>query len=166
MASIGSPRQHALSLRWELAGAECAAEVAALAATAFEPRYREAWSASQIASLLAGGGGWLEIARDEDGDLLAFALCRMAVDEVELLLCATHPAARRAGIGRQLMRRVRQSTRQRGCSRLFLEVRSSNAPALSLYLAEGFSISGRRPGYYVTTDAERLDALTLLVEVS
>ena len=99
--------------------------------------------------------------RCPQGRLVAFALCRQALDEVELLLCAVAPEARGRGFGRQMMQRVQESARARGARRLFLEVRSSNAAALALYGATGFAATGRRPGYYRTLSGNSIDALTL-----
>lgn len=146
---------------WGEAGAGSAAELAAFAAMAFDPGYREAWNEAQTAALLEGVAGWAVTGRDTGGGLLAFALCRIVIDEVELLLCTTHPDCRRQGIGTQMMEQVWQSALLRGCRHLFLEVRDGNLAALSLYRAAGFTISGRRPGYYTTGGGERIDALTL-----
>lgn len=150
-----------VAICWDEAGAGTVAELAAFAATAFNPAYREAWNEAQMAALLDGRTGWAVTGRDARGGLLAFALCRIAIDEVELLLCATHPQCRRQGIAMQMMEQVRQRALSRGCRHLFLEVREGNLAALSLYSSTEFTISGRRRGYYTTSSGERIDALTL-----
>ena len=66
--------------------------------------------------------------------------------EREILSLVVDPANRRQGIGRALVEAELAS-----CSKgttWFLEVRESNAAAISLYAAVGFTASGRRPGYY------------------
>jgi [ribosomal protein S18]-alanine N-acetyltransferase len=47
---------------------------------------------------------------------------------------------------------------------VFLEVRPSNAPAISLYHDEGFNEIGRRPRYYPARDG-REDALVMALEL-
>lgn len=147
-------------LEWRLGGLADATAAAELAEAAFTPEYREAWTAGQMAGLLGGRDSWLQFGLQQQQPI-AFALCRIAADEVEFLLCATHPGARRQGIGRALLDRVRTESLRRGGRRLFLEVRSSNAEALSLYQAAGFTQEGRRPGYYRTLSGDRIDAITL-----
>ena len=150
---------------WSAGGLAEAARVARLAAHAFDPFYREAWNLGQIEGLLRQGNSWLELAEGPDGRLLAFALCRQILDEVELLLCATAPTCRRGGIGLELLRRAAARSRTKGAKRLFLEVRASNSAALALYRKGGFREDGRRPGYYRTISGEEIDAITLSVDL-
>lgn len=145
---------------WRVGGLAEAREAALLAQDAFDPHFREAWTEAQMAGLLGTSTAWLNLGRTGP-ELIAFALCRQALDEVELLLCATHPALRGQGMGRLMMEKVIASSQARGARRLFLEVRSSNEPALGLYRATGFAESGRRPGYYRTRTGDSIDAITL-----
>jgi ribosomal-protein-alanine N-acetyltransferase len=145
---------------WRIGGLAEAREAATLAHDAFDPHFREAWTEAQMAGLLGTSTAWLNLC-ESPGGLLAFALCRQALDEVELLLCATHPDHRQQGLGRELVHEVIGSARARGARRLFLEVRRSNERALALYRATGFAESGRRPGYYRTITGDSIDAITL-----
>jgi ribosomal-protein-alanine N-acetyltransferase len=154
------------SLQWRTGGLGDSAAVAALAETAFDPHFREAWTEAQIAALLATSGAWLDLAHHSDlaqprSVLAAFAMSRQTFDEVELLLCAVAPAWRGNGEGRRLIDAVVESARGRGARRLFLEVRASNMAALSLYQSAGFRPEGRRPGYYRTLGGKSIDAVTL-----
>ena len=54
--------------------------------------------------------------------------------------------------------------RGRQVSRVFLEVRPSNANAIALYFDEGFNEIGRRPRYYPAKDG-REDALVMAMEL-
>ena len=151
------------AIGWRLGGLLDAPLAARLAEGAFEVEYREAWTAGQIAGLLSSSESWLEMGMANNA-LAAFALCRKAADEVELLLCATSPDWRRQGLGMNLITRVAGECRARGARRLFLEVRSSNEQALGLYRKAGFREDGRRPGYYRTISGDRIDAITLSLE--
>lgn len=153
------PPEHSL-IAWRIGGLADSRPVAALAERAFEPHFREAWTEAQIAALLATSGAWLDLGHGGD-ELAAFAMSRQTFDEVELLLCAVSPERRRRGDGRLLMEQVARSATARGARRLFLEVRSSNSAALSLYRTAGFKVEGRRPAYYRTLGGESIDAITL-----
>jgi ribosomal protein S18 acetylase RimI-like enzyme len=41
-----------------------------------------------------------------------------------------------------------EKLQRRGVRRVYLEVRESNTTAIAFYQKQGFSIMGRRPGYY------------------
>ncbi len=161
---IPPPPPEGAALRWSQAGAVASAAAARLAATAFDPLFREAWTESQIANLLEAGNAWLDLGHVND-ELVAFALNRQALDEVELLLCAVAPGWRGHGIGRRMIDQVAESTRNRGATRLFLEVRDGNEAALALYRSTGFHIEGRRPGYYRTILGNSIDAITLAMPI-
>lgn len=148
------------ALTWAVGGVNEAVQAGQLSTRAFDPHFRETWTESQMAGLLATPGAWLEMGSVHGGPI-AFALCRQIQDEVELLLCAISPDLRRRGLGRQLVAQVAARARERGASRVFLEVRSSNEPAINLYIASGFTRIGTRPDYYRTMAGERIDAITL-----
>ena len=52
-------------------------------------------------------------------------------------------------LGRQLMHRLMEAARLRGCEFLTLEVREGNAPARHIYGSCGFSLAGVRKNFYV-----------------
>jgi ribosomal-protein-alanine N-acetyltransferase len=54
----------------------------------------------------------------------------------------------RQGVGRRLLAAGLLWSRARAAGTVFLEVRASNRPAISLYERAAFSVVGRRPGYY------------------
>jgi ribosomal-protein-alanine N-acetyltransferase len=130
---------------------------------AFEPRFGEAWTRNQCIGILAMPGVWLILAY-VDGVPAGFALSRIAVDEVELLLLATTPALRRRGVGAALLRAVEQRARDGGARSLHLEVREGN-DAIKLYRQAGLKKVGQRRDYYRGTDGHQFDALTFRREI-
>lgn len=78
------------------------------------------------------------------GEVAGFAVARAVAGEVELLNLAVAPEFRRQGVATMLMRDLRQ----RHTGPVYLEVRESNAGALSFYRGIGFEVAGRRPEYY------------------
>lgn len=73
----------------------------------------------------------------------AYTVCR----ETDILTVAVAPAARRSGVGRQLMAALFAALAQESDA-VFLEVRESNAAARALYASLGFAEIGVRRGYY------------------
>ena len=78
----------------------------------------------------------------------ALLIGRVVLDEAELLTLATAPENRRQGLARQLLAAFAASARQRGAASAFLEVAEDNRAARALYAADGWTQTGRRPGYY------------------
>lgn len=133
--------------------------VMSIMTTAFDPGYGEAWTESQTLSMLTMPGTWVSLAK-VDGRPAGFALIRLIADEAELLLLAVIPDFRRCGVAMALIERSLRIVRQREGNHLHLEVRHNN-PAIELYRKAGFTLAGRRPGYYRGIDGQIHDALTL-----
>jgi ribosomal-protein-alanine N-acetyltransferase len=125
----------------------------------FDPRFGEAWTASQCAGLLPMPGVWLILAREGDA-VIGFGLGRAVAGEAELLLLAVRRQAQGRGVGRMLLDRFAQDAVERGATRLHLEVREGNH-ALSLYERADFTLVGRRRNYYSGRAGQTYDALTL-----
>ena len=87
--------------------------------------------------------------------------------EIHVTNLAVHPSFRRRGAARALLGRLLEDARASGVELAFLEVRPTNAEALTLYESFGFRVIGRRKGYYFDTGEDalvmetRLDAHTL-----
>ena len=124
--------------------------LAALHAAAFADA--RPWSAREFQDLLASPHVFL--CPETNG----FALGRVIADEAELLTLAVHPAKRRDGLGHHLLTAFENTARVRGAIRAFLEVAADNNAAIGLYSKAGYTLSGRRPGYYAKTDGSRVDA--------
>lgn len=97
------------------------------------------------------------LALGEDGALLGYAVLSTVLDEGNLDNIAVAPEARRRGVADALLSVVTGFGREH-LSRLMLEVRASNAPAIALYEKYGFAAVGRRKNYY---DAPREDAVLM-----
>lgn len=88
-----------------------------------------------------------------EGKLAAFAFGRVAVDEAELFQIGTRPELRGQGIAKSLLERLHGEMRKKGAAVCFLEVRSRNAAALSLYEKAGYERISVRRNYYPDDDA-------------
>lgn len=130
-------------------------------------RYRPAADAGEIAEIIresAEAGQWEPPAEGEEqgsglghvlvtewetpARLAGFIYARQVADEAEILNIAVRPSFRRQGVGEQLLNGMLERLRSNQVTRVFLEARESNAPAIALYEKHGFVRNGRRRGYY------------------
>jgi ribosomal-protein-alanine N-acetyltransferase len=80
----------------------------------------------------------------------------VVADEMHILNLAVHPQQRRRGIARALLTEALSLARDLKAQVAWLEVRPSNAPALTLYTNFGFQQMGRRPRYYDDTEEDAI----------
>lgn len=92
--------------------------------------------------------------------ILGFVLCRLVLDEAEIITIAVHPNFRNRGIGHILMDATFRHLHHERTKELFLEVDEKNEAALTLYRQFDFKEVGRRPAYY-QSDTGRSDALIM-----
>ena len=118
------------------------------------------WTAADFEAVLSGGSH-ARVAEDAGGRVAGYCVSHCVVDEAEIWTIAVRPDARGAGIGKALLEDALSDARSRGASRMFLEVRSGNAPAEALYLGSGFRKIGIRRGYYRMKDGARADAVVM-----
>jgi [ribosomal protein S18]-alanine N-acetyltransferase len=85
---------------------------------------------------------------ERGGEVVAVIQWRNLGEEAEILDLAVAKKHRRQGYGCFLLENFLLLARESGTGRIFLEVRESNTPAISLYRTFGFSAVGRRPNYY------------------
>ena len=110
------------------------------------------WSPSQWLAALSDEAG-KELMRatfvaEGEGGVAGFAVASRAADLAELESVVVSESERCKGIGKALCRQVMEWSRNIGASELVLEVRASNAVALTLYGSLGFIEQGRRREYY------------------
>lgn len=130
---------------------------------AFDPAFGEAWNRRQLEDSLLMPGTHLAISditlEGPEEQPAGFTLSRSVLDEEELLLIAVHPASRRKGVAKALLKNLFETAATRGVRRVFLEMRDGN-PAEELYRALGFAPIGRRRGYYRSVKLSPIDAIT------
>ena len=107
-----------------------------------------AWTEAQLRSQLVRPDGVALVLHRDGGGLRGACLGWVAGGVGELLRMAVHSDARRRGHGGRLLTGFLGHCTARGGDELWLELRADNAPALALYQAHGFTITGRRPRYY------------------
>jgi len=123
--------------------------------------FDNAWTAAEIAKLMAMPGAVTYLALDGD-EPVAFILARQAAGEAEILTIGTRPFARRRGAARKLMSHLASDLRSAGPARLFIEVAAGNKAARALYEAEDFTVTGERKAYYERPGGRREDAVVMM----
>jgi ribosomal-protein-alanine N-acetyltransferase len=108
---------------------------------------------------------WVAEMVEPRGEIAAFLVVRRVADEMEILNLAVHPDHRRRGGGADLLAGVLARAGESGVKKVFLEVRESNAAAISFYKRFHFNIVGRRPKYYAKPDEDAL-ILTLVFDAA
>jgi ribosomal-protein-alanine N-acetyltransferase len=120
------------------------------------------WQEDTFASLLDRPGVELLVLEDEAEGIVGYAVLWCVVDQGELANVAVVPGRRGKGLGRWLVGRVLDVARERGLTRVYLEVRASNERAARIYEDYGFREVGVRRAYY---DQPREDARILMIEL-
>ena len=118
-------------------------QVAALEAVCF----RDPWSERSVASELTNPLSCWLVAVDGE-TVLGYIGSQTVLDESDVMNVAVHPDHRRKGIAQALVTALADALRERGSCKLTLEVRSSNASAISLYEKLEFRQIGLRKNYY------------------
>ena len=83
-----------------------------------------------------------------DDDIAGYMVMYHAADEGEIPSVAVSLDHRRRGVARALMTTLFDEAKKLGLTRIFLEVRRSNAPAIGLYESFGFLCAGERRRFY------------------
>ena len=114
------------------------------------------WSYDALAEELQNPLAVFLVAEDVDAEsAVAYLGMHHILDEGFITNIVVHPAYRRQGLARALIREAMNYAEAHDMSRITLEVRPSNEPAVSLYESMGFKQDGIRPGFY---DSPKEDA--------
>ena len=105
------------------------------------------WTETMLSDALFDPQASFIVAQDEEGNVVGHAGLHVIVDEGYIDNVAVEPDARRHGVASALLD-VFCRFGAANLAFLTLEVRSSNAPAISLYEKFGFFRAGLRKGYY------------------
>ncbi len=116
------------------------------------------WSEKTFAS--NQGERYFNLRLDVDGEMAAFAVTQVVLDEATLFNIAVDPAYQRKGLGRQLLEHIISELEKREVFTLWLEVRASNIAAIALYESLGFNEATIRRNYYPTKEG-REDAIIM-----
>ncbi|NQV47157.1 MAG: GNAT family N-acetyltransferase [Rhodospirillaceae bacterium] len=137
--------------------------IAGLHGACFDGPHDTAWDEKAIFQILAMPGAFGFIAGGADGPC-GFVLGRTAADECEIISIGVIAAARRSGVGRDLLVATVDHARAAGATRMYLEAAENNEAARGFYEISGFEPAGRRARYY-GRGSDSVDALVYALEL-
>jgi ribosomal-protein-alanine N-acetyltransferase len=106
--------------------------------------------------------GYVCVVLEHGGQTVGYSILSIAAGEAHILNLCVDPAYRGLGYGERLLDEIVNRARYAEVAAVFLEVRPSNANALSLYRKKGFVKIAKRPAYYQARDGrEDADVLSL-----
>ena len=97
-----------------------------------------------------------------DSSIVGFYVLRSLIYEAEIINLAVSKPYRRQSVAHELMKSILNYASNYALEKIFLEVRKSNEPAITLYKKFGFSAIGIRKDYYIEPTE---DAITMVLEM-
>lgn len=107
----------------------------------------ESWSYGTIASAFENPA-YTMLTAEEDGEVIGYGCIMTVCESCDLENILVAEEYRKSGVGRAILNGLIADAKARGAEKMFLEVRVSNAPAMSLYLSCGFKGVHARTRYY------------------
>ncbi|MGL1930516.1 MAG: ribosomal protein S18-alanine N-acetyltransferase [Desulfotalea sp.] len=105
------------------------------------------WSMGSLRSEIASPHSLMSVLEIK-GIVVAWGACRLVAGEAELMKISVDSLYRKQGVGFSLLSHIVCQVAELGGEKIFLEVRSQNSPAISLYKKHGFAEVGIRKNYY------------------
>jgi len=127
------------------------------------------WSQVQFTDSLDAGHWAFTLrvlgAEDAPDTLVGYCVMMPGVDEVSLLNIAIDPSQQRQGWAKKMLLVMEDQALAKNLSKIFLEVRASNTPAISLYHKMNYQQVGIRKAYYPMHEGQLEDALVMMKEL-
>ena len=105
------------------------------------------WSEDALRSELSNDGA-VFLKAVTDGEISGYIGMHTVLDECYIANIAVKNKFRRRGIGEAILDSAEKEALNKNCSFISLEVRVSNAPAISLYEKRGYISQGQRKNFY------------------
>lgn len=106
------------------------------------------WTRRTFLDELAGNNRHYVVGGIEGQEVVAFAGLLVIADEGHVTTLVVAPRFRRSGVATALLAELTAAAVHADCSGMTLEVSDRNEGAVALYEARGFTVEGRRLGYY------------------
>ncbi len=107
----------------------------------------ESWSFGSLASAFENPSYHMFVA-EESGEIIGYGCISVVCENCDLENVLVAEAYRRGGIGTALLNALLSEAKENGAEHVFLELRVSNAPAMRMYLNNGFVGVYARTRYY------------------
>ena len=111
--------------------------------------YNISWSASVMSDTIQAAHTQVWGVYDERiFGCIGFAVLSVIIDEADLLMICIDPDYQRSGFGGNILRFIINKAKELKVVNIFIEVRTSNAPAIILFEKHSFNYIGLRKDYY------------------
>ena len=107
----------------------------------------EPWSFQMLASSFESDSFFGVLAED-GGEIIGYGGITLSCDTADIANVAVTESFRHSGVGSSVLSELLSVAKSHGALKVFLEVRVSNATAMSLYLKHGFKGVYARTRYY------------------
>jgi ribosomal-protein-alanine N-acetyltransferase len=118
------------------------------------------WQREEISKLITEDNKFA-LVTDKDGHVVCYIGCDIVLDEADIGNLVTDVNERGKGLATMLMSELLERLKDKGVKKVFLEVESTNLPAIRVYEKCGFARSGLRKAYY----GEGRDAILMDCEI-
>lgn len=112
-----------------------------------EEIFTDPWSLQGLKESMEQSQTFFIVAKKQ-GVVLGYAVVYYVLDECEIARIAVSGSVRREGAGTLILQKVSEKCGTLGVQRILLDVRKSNAAAVSFYRARGFAEDGVRKAFY------------------
>ena len=109
--------------------------------------FSQPWSESSFRDSLSREDTIFLVCENADG-ITGYMGMYISFDEANITNVAVFPECRKQGIGEKIVSQAKQTVQEMAVNTIFLEVRVSNIPAISLYKKMEFEILGIRKNFY------------------
>ncbi len=109
--------------------------------------FSEPWSVDSLSAELLKDDSFFFSAK-LCGETVGYIGTNIVLDECYIANVAVNPDYRRKKIASALLEKATKNAKEKDCAFITLEVRKSNAPAISLYEKFGFEVCGERKNFY------------------
>lgn len=107
----------------------------------------EPWSFQMLASSF-DSDNFYGIVAEDGGEIIGYGGITVTFETADIANVAVTEAFRKSGVGSSVLSELLSIAKKKGAEKVFLEVRVSNSPAMSMYLKYGFRGVHARTRYY------------------
>ena len=126
----------------------------------FKNEFSDAYNETQLISAF-NNPNFFAVGFEDAGKIVGYITYSVSLDGADIETVFVLGAMRRKGIAKSLIEFCINDIKSKGLNKILLEVRRSNAPAISLYEKAGFKVISTRKKYYDGLE----DALVMIKEL-
>ena len=106
------------------------------------------WHFDQFQTEIENANSVAYVATNDKAEVVGFLNLLVLPDEITILNIATKDEFKRKGIANMFMQQIKQLASHKQIKKIFLEVETTNHPAISFYQNHNFKVLRERKNYY------------------